>query len=405
MKVIKNIELVADNVFGKYYLKFLMIIVIFLIINYLRVEYVLVKNWNGWAVGDWIINYDYGFTRRGLSGEIVKSANFILKLDTNWIVYLIQNSFYILFLVFFILQIRKKIITYWFFVMCLLPGALLFTYYDGMAVGRKEAGLLALYSIWIYQINRKLDIKIAVIFSVVIFIFTLIHEVFFFYSMYFIFSVYFLNNLKKEIKNSIIILIASASAIWIIIFFGHEINSIEICNDLIKSGMNKEICNGIFSYEMQSPIVVMSKYIEDFNYRNIFQIIIIIVSIELPIIFTLYSNEQFRNYRFKFLLFSSVVILISYPLFILAEDWGRWISIHVMLTIMTLSLHLRDKSVNQDAVINNNNNNNKMIYLFVAILIIVLSTFGYSYQHCCSKDFINLYGPIKKIESIFKNRI
>ena len=181
-KIIKRIGLAADDIFKDYYFLLLFCLGLFLITNYARVDYVLANSWNGWSIGDWIINYDHGFIRRGLSGEIVSWLSDLFNINLNISVYLLQCLIYFIYVFLFIYNLKNKIITFWFFLLCFTPGFLLFTYFDGMAVGRKEIILYALYVTWVnLQINHKINIKISFVFGSIFFLITLMHESFIFY--------------------------------------------------------------------------------------------------------------------------------------------------------------------------------------------------------------------------------
>ena len=79
-----------DRVLAKFYLPLLILLCLFSIIQYVRVSSLLAETWSGWAIGDWLINYDNGPTRRGLSGAIIFYLSQVLNIQLNWLVFSIQ---------------------------------------------------------------------------------------------------------------------------------------------------------------------------------------------------------------------------------------------------------------------------------------------------------------------------
>lgn len=401
MKIIKKIGSAADDIFGEYYFLLLACLGIFLIVNYVRVDYVLSNSWSGWSVGDWIINYDLGFVRRGISGEIIRWLSNSLKIKINWSVYFIQCLMYLSFIFLFLYGLKNKKITFWFLLLCFTPGFLLFTYYDGMAVGRKEIALYALFALWInLKINNKINIISTFLVACVLFFLTLMHESFFFYSMYF-YLVGCLGNAESRAKlsTSIIIPVASAAALLIIFLFANIVDGSLICADLVSHGLSTTVCDGIIGYGNVKPIEEIQRYIINFNFQNVKDIALIISIVIIPNVLYLLSLDGNNYSKRKFILWNIVLILISFPLFIIAIDWGRWVSMHITLTVISLTLFLERKTSRSNTNKKSFIFKDKFIYLLIALLIYIFSTTFYSIQHCCDSGFITLFGPIIKIAS------
>lgn len=399
MKIIKKIGSSADDIFGEYYFLVLACLGIFLIVNYGRVDYVLANSWSGWGVGDWIINYDLGFVRRGLSGEIMRWISNSLKIKINWSVYFIQCFAYVSFIFLFLYGLKNKIISFWFFLLCFTPGFLLFTYYDGMAVGRKEIALYALFALWInLKIKNKINVISTLLVGCVLFLLTLMHESFFFYSMYF-YLVACLGNSdsRTKLSTSIIVPSASAAALLITFLFAKTIDGSLICADLVSHGLSKNICDGVISYGNVKPVAEIQRYIINLNFQNIKDIILILGVVIIPNLLYLVSvSDNYYNRR-KFVLWNIVLILISFPLFIIAIDWGRWVSMHITLSVMSLVIFLESKPNPSDTHQKLFIFKEKFIYLLMALMIFIVFTTFYSIQHCCNNGFITLFGPIIKI--------
>lgn len=399
MKVIKKIGLAADEIFADYYFLLLVCLCIFLIVNYARVDYVLANSWSGWSVGDWAINYDLGFVRRGLSGEIIRWVSNLLNIKINWSSYFIQCFIYVCFLFLFLYGLKNKKINFWFLLLCFTPGFLLFTYYDGMAVGRKEIALYALFALWInLKNNNNINFNTSLAVGCVLFLLTLMHESFFFYSFYF-YMVACLSesSLRAKLNAALVIPMASAVALLITYVYAKTIDGSLICADLVSKGLSKNICEGVIGYGSVKPNVEIQKYITYFNFENIKDIILIVGIVIIPNVLYLASVNSNYQSKCKFVLWNIVLILISFPLFIIAIDWGRWVSIHITLSIMSLTIFLETKTSSSSAFQKLFIFQEKLIYLLTALLVFIFFTTFYSIQHCCDDNFINLFGPIIKI--------
>jgi len=399
VKIIKKIGSSVDDIFGEYYFLLLTYLGIFLIVNYARVDYVLANSWSGWSIGDWIVNYDLGFIRRGLSGEIIRWISNLLNIKINWSAYFIQCFVYFSFIFLFLYNLKNKKITFWFLLLCFTPGFLLFTYYDGMTIGRKEIAIYALFALWIIlKINNKINITISLVVGCVLFFLTLMHESFFFYSFYFYLAACLGNSdSRTKFSTAIVVPITSAVALLITFLFAETIDGSLICENLLSHGITKNVCEGVIGYGNVNPTAEIQRYIINFNFQNIKDIILITSVVLIPNLLYLVSvsNNYYTNR--KFLLLNFLLILISFPLFIIAIDWGRWVSMHITLSVMSLSIFLESKTDHGHTKQKLFIFKEKLIYLLIALMIFIVSTTFYSIQHCCNNGFITLFGPIIKI--------
>ena len=63
---------------------------------------------NDWGISEWIINYQGGFTRRGLPGEISYQISKFFNFNLRFIIFLTQTIFYSIYL-FLIYNFFKKV--------------------------------------------------------------------------------------------------------------------------------------------------------------------------------------------------------------------------------------------------------------------------------------------------------
>ena len=115
---------------------FLIISVVFLfqIIKY----YSFYDEFSDWQYADWLINYQGGFIRRGLIGEILFRVHQITRIDLNFLVLLFIYSVYLFISYFLIRSIKyinnSRINTLIF----LSPGFFLYPMMNSAVVGQKD---------------------------------------------------------------------------------------------------------------------------------------------------------------------------------------------------------------------------------------------------------------------------
>jgi hypothetical protein len=130
--------------------------------------------------------------------------------------------------------------------------------------------------------------------------------------------------------------------IILLYLFGKEINGNVICSGLIKKGLRDNICNGVLSNTHYDIIQVAKKYGYFLGYSLSFLLGLIPFSLFLK-----YSSKVITIKRF--LIVFLFLFLFSLPLFVLAVDCGRWISIHFVLLLFTSTILLENRSHNRFA--------------------------------------------------------
>ena len=322
---------------------------IVVIIRYLSFLHYFAKNCNGWVIGDWLVNFQAGFVRRGLSGYLIIGLSDFLKLEPNFTTMWIQLLIYVayMFILFFLIY-RKEMET-WFLILLLSPITLLFPIlnFNIGIIGRKEIILFFLFALYILCLNRKLLKSPIVIFlfSVAFLLATLFHELVFFYTPYFILAAYLRSKIDHEPFDfsKILYMILGSFLIMIAIYlFGKTINGSIICAGLMEKGLSSNICKGILSFPKDYGIKDVLRVAKENRYFPIYGAYFLLGLVPI-ILFVRYSKSCIVSIK-KFLVAFLFLFLFSIPLFVLGVDWGRWINIHFMLLLFTSTLLLKDIS-------------------------------------------------------------
>lgn len=388
-----------DRLLGKLYLPLLILLCLFSLVHYVRVSSLLAETWSGWAIGDWLINYDTGPTRRGLAGAIIFYIGQTLEVQLNWLVFSIQVLALLGLIGLFLETVRTKALTFWYVVACCSPGFfLLFTYYDGMAVGRKEVLLFLTFMLWLRLcMNNQLSSVNVLLFSAVYFCLTLVHEAFFFYSPYFCVAAWVMNR-KAFQKLTITIPIASFIAAALTFVYFKTVDPVISCQQLLVLGALPEVCVGVLRAGPQDALLLTKRYFDQFDSFALLNLCSIFAIILLPV-YLVVRHSTVKNTKAPLWLISIAgLICFSLPLFLFAIDWGRWISMHVTLSVLMLLLVLPKKAAQHQTMQTHAGNMLQAISLLFAASCFLFFTLSYSLGHCCARDFLKPLGPINKIE-------
>tara|TARA_Y100000590_G_C15710041_1_gene1009951 strand:+ start:1237 stop:2442 length:1206 start_codon:yes stop_codon:yes gene_type:complete len=303
------------------------------------------NNLDAWQYGEWLINYQSGFVRRGLSGELIFllsslinnnikmsflillstlcifyyffSYKFIKDIKFNFLLYLIIFSplFYFFLVIISKVGIKKEIILYLFYILYLIN------------LSSKNFNFL---SLWKY------------IYTYLILLF--IHEGFIFYLPYLILPILFLVR-KKTLKyaiQQISFLFVFSFLIIIFLYYnkGSLIHSLEICKSLtIYAPMKCEWWGPIYALSHDIHINIDNEpnlffYLSADFKTNFFYFFYILYSFTPIIFFFKFFSINYKNLIFNkniFIYFYFFTFFFSLPLFHIAEDWSRWFSIHFHL--------------------------------------------------------------------------
>lgn len=370
--------------------KCLFILFFILIINYIFFNYRILIRQNPYIAADWLINYSGGFIRRGFIGQIIFFFSKNFNISVIFLTFVISSSFFILFIYLFYQCLKNNINSKILIIYLFLPSTLLFTFFDPLAVGRKDSIILFFVTLYTYfLINNKINdnfIRLLLIITVVCL--TLTHELVFFFIPYII-SIKYLylnNNSSLKVKKfffEIILLVFSFICILLIFFFSHKHNNQILCESLLSLKLDKNICSGtIRDYKEAQSFNILLNYFKEFNYYNVYGLSVFLNF--LPIIFSficIKKTERNRSDVLKYINISFLCFVFTVPVFLFVNDWGRYFNIHFLFHALLFSFFLKY-----------NNFNFKMYFQKyyvikkILVLVILLLYFtSWNMPHCCQK--------------------
>ena len=88
----------TSNINQAYYANKILTIVFIAIICFIALySFIYIPDYESYQISDWMINYEGGFVRRGLMGQLLLSANTIHTFDVRYAILIIELMSYILF--------------------------------------------------------------------------------------------------------------------------------------------------------------------------------------------------------------------------------------------------------------------------------------------------------------------
>ena len=348
-------------------------LVLFTSINYLFFTHRFFQRENGYILGDWLINYEGGFVRRGFLGELITNISSLLNLDLINLTYFITIFFYACFIVLLLRLISKANISFLIAIIIFSPSTILFNFYDPLAIGRKEILFFLFFIFYLFYREKNFFLYIAPILSIII---TLTHELFAFLLPFLFVSRFLACNSFNIKKYFVEIIIAFFTLITFLIIIKFSDPNVSItCNYIKDFGLSGNVCWSI-NDTAKRPIAI-GRFLADtyyFNYYSFFLSLILI-----PIILCLKNNF---NYNLKLIIvFILATLLPIFSLLFIVNDWGRYLNIYSTIWMLIL--------------IFNNKKFENLSFNIIKFLIIIIFAASWYMPHCCpERHFSNLkYKP------------
>ena len=389
---------------------FIFLLAIFSYVFYFSLNNII----NAWTYTEIHINYNLGFSKRGLLGSIMlylKSIGISKNIFFSSIFYLITLLNIFLFLNLLNRFVKNHIFIYIFF--ALSPALLLFSFYDLGGYARSESFgisiclLHALFAQKLYnqKINYQEYLKKTVLFIFPLsFLVVLIHELNILFLSFHFFTAFLIvyQNQFKYLNEFKFLIIFNFFLITFLIYLliSHPFTK-EFAKELYetlpeKDGTSIWIWNSISMSFFERINGEMASML---NPNAITLYFIIFSFYFFPIFFLLKITSE--NHKFQ-LLYVGLSIIPFLILFFIGRDWGRWIHI-ILMVLFACFIQFKERKI----IIPKNYTYKILTYLFIAFFI-----FQFAFTrlpHCCNLVKLNLNiigGLIPKVEvyyKIFKN--
>ena len=306
---------------------------------------------NGWTPGDWLVNYEGGFVRRGLPGELILALAHGLHVSPVLLGSLVPLLFYVL-LYFSIWQLyRRSSGDLWTFAALVSPATLAFPILDPVGAFRKELLFLLVLAFLLLWLARRApsDAALTAFLTVTGILAILSHEGLLPYLLYLVGGLLIgLHDVKRVVK--ILILPALATGGTLLAVLHHRGNALEeqaICDSL--GSVPPIVCSGSIAYLAKGTDLARADVMRNIHaYHYLLYYPMLSTLALLPLAAMAFRFARERRLRPDLLIIgvtALLALLASLPLFFYAMDWGRWIYIHVLsLFLLMLFVDVREQN-------------------------------------------------------------
>jgi hypothetical protein len=295
----------------------------------------------GYQTGDWLINYNAGFIRRGLFGSLF----LFLTPSTNWtiwILFAIQAMLYTIIFCFFFHQLHVRNPNWTITLLICSPANICFSGWDPAAFGRKEIiGYCALVFLFAFSNIAKFRNRKSVLSASILFFILGVFswEPTALMLPAFLILIHKSDNLEFLLKKHLYLaytFIAVTGLSLSTYFHGNENSVSTICNLVRRHQLTGELlCSGGISAIGWSLDTTLTKVLQSFPLYSMY-LPYFLVSIGPYLILGFTRKNKVAFY---------LTVISVLPLFFLVNDYGRWISI---ISILVLIQALVDFKNNED---------------------------------------------------------
>jgi len=381
--------------FKKYFLLYLLILLIF---SYF---FLFIKHQvgNDSTISEWFINYEGGFTKRGIMGQISIELARFFKSDLRWIIFLFQ-SFACTLYFFLLYQLIKNLKFERILILSIFtPIFILYPIAEIEVLARKEILVFSLYLIYL-MIPRKHFLKMISL-SFFSLISMLIWEpIIFFFPIIFLYELIDKNIMKLDLNCLKLFLSFLPSLILALIIITKPLSDDN--HDLMAAVLRNEFGQECYMScaLLKSKSTIMQQFqgnLASYSIEVFIRYSLIILVGFYPL-YLLIKHSLFNDKKFILLNFFkkpiAPIILSLFPvvfLFAMGYDWGRWVNVtYVILALTFFRLLQRSK-----LVVNYENLKNEFLYKIKGktfIIFFLIFCFGWNPKTVVTGDVASFPG-------------
>lgn len=320
-----------ENIFSIYLIFLLLASIIFL--------YIKNQSSVDWNTSEWLINYEGGFTRRGLIGQIAKILtleNYISLRQSILILQIFFVTIYYYLIFIFLKNLKKNILL----VFCIFsPLFLLFPLAELESLVRKEIFLFIVYIFFLIQSLKKFNnLKSKLTFFVLLPVTVLIWEGAIIYYVYFLVLLLIYQLSQKKINFLEIIVNFTPTLIIFFLISNQRLTENEIT--IMCKSINE--CYGAINYLNNSLASNIHEVTSKFKLEFLFRYFVAFVLGYFPFILLILSSYFKENiYWISLKKLFLILFLTNFIFYFIAIDWGRWLNISYIMNFLLYVYLLR----------------------------------------------------------------
>ncbi len=308
---------------------------------------------NDSTISEWMINYQGGFTRRGLIGEVCFQLASIFELELRYVIFLFQSILYFFFSIFLLIYLKNFKINWLIIFAIFSPLFILYPIAELEVLARKEIFLYVGFIIFLLLSNVHYSKNLPLIYIFFAYpVLCLIWEPFILFTFFSLFII-IVNNKKDTFKKLFVKSFFSFSStiivIIIIIFKKFNLTQHQLMAESLMLSFN-ETCYMSCAL-LATKTTIYSQFQSVFallTVEVIFRYFLILLIGFFPLAL-LSFNSKIKN-KISFLPNNLLMILLillspSLILFLSGTDWGRWANISYVFSILTFIYLLKNNFI------------------------------------------------------------
>ena len=291
-----------------------------------------------WTTSEWLINYQGGFTRRGLVGEILVQINTFLNFEIRNLVFIFEII--LLFTYYFhLINFFKKIEFSPIIILIIFsPLGFLFPVTETEAIARKEVLLFCLYLFYLGSIlnrNQKITYLILLIGLPIM---NLVWDGNIFYVFFFIYT-FFLSKININKKEVIIFLITLIPYLISFIILITTKSNDQMLQEMCKA--INEPCFGAMNFLDYSFKDQMNYGLSRLKIEYIFRYLFIFIICFFPFLLIFYDQKNKTGIFLGYI----VCVIPTFIFLYVSFDWGRYLNILYTFSVITLIFLIKIKKI------------------------------------------------------------
>ena len=335
-----------ENFFNNFlrtsYFKFYLVFIFLFSVLFLSQKFLYPTDW---TTSEWLINYQGGFVRRGLAGEILLNIHNFSDISLRYLVFYFEILILLIFLFLIFKFFQNVYLNQFLIFLFFCPIFLIYPLAENEVLVRKEYLLLSIYILYL-KLLLKNSYSFFLIILILLPIMNLIWDGMIFYIFFFIFSFLCKKNLKKR---EIIYFTFSFLPYLISLFFVIISKSDPIGFEKMCISLNENCFGAMFA--LDKTLLWNIEYVTSrFKLEYLFTYLIIIILCFAPIMLYSYFDDLkicIGSFSFKKILLKlNLLLVFSVFLFMLiGYDWGRWINIGYSFSILNLFFLIKNSNI------------------------------------------------------------
>lgn len=299
----------------------------------------------GHVSSDWLLDYRFGFIRRGLTGEFVWFLNDVLGVAAVYGVAVLQIAAFGILLA-GIWRLSRGVsvpLAGWF--LAYSPATLMFSLFGLTEPGRKEVLLFALFAVlaqWLLSGRERIrqrentTVVLALLAGALTTLLMLSHELTFFYLPWLAWLCWLgfpARSVLRRVALLSVVFIGPVLAFAALLIWGGSLERQAFCGSFMDAGLSASICQGVLTFpidDLHGSFSNTRAIVDQFAYGQTYALGVVFVL--LPVFLAGMAERVPCSAKVAAGVLGCV--LWSLPLFAVAVDWGRFIQIHLVLGLV-----------------------------------------------------------------------